>query len=729
MPERGYQLALIPAVPVPRRPSAALLSLPGRLRAAVARPRSRSWWTPGPTWSSASAATSRCRPTSPPGAGKVPFVVHEANARPGLANRLGARFTPYVAVAAAGTPLPRARLRRHAAAPGDRPRSTGPRSGRRRARPSASTPTGRPCWSSAARRARVGSTTRSSGRRGALAAAGVQVLHAVGPRNEVQVPRAAGRAALRRRPVPRPDGPRVRRGRPRAVPGRDDDLRRAGRRGPAGALRPAAASATASSGSTRSPWSTPAAGCSSTTPSCTPEWVRGHAGAAAARHRPAGRDGARPPRASGAATRTSGWPTSSSRPPGSRPMTGADQLPARGPLGRVHFVGIGGAGMSGIARIMLARGVPVSGSDAKDSRELAALRALGAPPCIVGHDAEQLGRGRHRGGLHRDPGRQPRAGRGAACAGCGCCTAPQALAAVMAGRRVVAVAGTHGKTTTTSMLTVALQHCGVDPSFAIGGELNESGANAHDGSGELFVAEADESDGSFLLPVAVRRRRHQRRGRPPRPLRHRRGLRRGVHPVRRPAGPGRVPRHLRRRPRRASAGRAGPGRRPSGGHLRRGCRRATAGRAGRPRPDRVPLRAVRRRPPRWAPSSCGCPASTTCSTPPRRSRPACGWASRSPGWPQGLAQFAGTRRRLEVKGERRGRPGLRQLRPPPDRDRGRPAGRPRDRGGGAARGGLPAAPVQPDPHLRRAARRRPWAWPTTSSSWTSTRLGRTRSPG
>jgi UDP-N-acetylmuramate--alanine ligase len=74
-----------------------------------------------------------------------------------------------------------------------------------------------------------------------------------------------------------------------------------------------------------------------------------------------------------------------------------------------------------------------------------------------------------------------------------------ALAAVMAGRRSVAVAGTHGKTSTTSMLTVAVQACGVDPSFAIGGDLNESGSNAHAGEGDIFVAEADESDRSFLL--------------------------------------------------------------------------------------------------------------------------------------------------------------------------------------------------------------------------------------
>jgi UDP-N-acetylmuramate--alanine ligase len=75
----------------------------------------------------------------------------------------------------------------------------------------------------------------------------------------------------------------------------------------------------------------------------------------------------------------------------------------------------------------------------------------------------------------------------------------QALAALMEGHRVACIAGTHGKTSTTSMLTVALQHCRMDPSFAIGGDLNESGANAHHGGGGIFIAEADESDGSFLV--------------------------------------------------------------------------------------------------------------------------------------------------------------------------------------------------------------------------------------
>jgi UDP-N-acetylmuramate--alanine ligase len=165
-------------------------------------------------------------------------------------------------------------------------------------------------------------------------------------------------------------------------------------------------------------------------------------------------------------------------------------------LGRAHLIGIGGAGMSGIARILLARGGQVSGSDAKDSRAFLTLRAQGArievgqrkenlgdPSAVVVSTAikdtnPELAAARERGipMLHR----------------------AQALALLMEGHRVACIAGTHGKTSTTSMLTVALQHCRLDPSFAIGGDLNESGANAHHGGGGIFVAEADESDGSFL---------------------------------------------------------------------------------------------------------------------------------------------------------------------------------------------------------------------------------------
>ncbi|MFD2465839.1 UDP-N-acetylmuramate--L-alanine ligase [Amycolatopsis silviterrae] len=179
-------------------------------------------------------------------------------------------------------------------------------------------------------------------------------------------------------------------------------------------------------------------------------------------------------------------------------MPDTPELPA--PLRRAHLIGIGGAGMSGIARILLARGAAVSGSDAKESRALLSLRAQGAT-LFVGQTADnlaelaeppsavvvstaiketnpELAAARERGipVLHR----------------------AQALAGLMAGHRVACIAGTHGKTSTTSMLTVALQNCRMDPSFAIGGDLNESGANAHHGEGGVFVAEADESDGSFL---------------------------------------------------------------------------------------------------------------------------------------------------------------------------------------------------------------------------------------
>jgi UDP-N-acetylmuramate--alanine ligase len=172
-------------------------------------------------------------------------------------------------------------------------------------------------------------------------------------------------------------------------------------------------------------------------------------------------------------------------------------IPSPEELGVVHFVGIGGAGMSGIARILLARGVPVSGSDRRDTPTLLALRALGAR-VAVGHDAANLG---DADTVVVSTAIRPDNAELAAARERGLRVLPRAvaLAAVMAGRRSVAVAGTHGKTSTTSMLTVAVQACGVDPSFAIGGNLNESGSNAHAGEGDVFVAEADESDRSFLL--------------------------------------------------------------------------------------------------------------------------------------------------------------------------------------------------------------------------------------
>lgn len=172
-------------------------------------------------------------------------------------------------------------------------------------------------------------------------------------------------------------------------------------------------------------------------------------------------------------------------------------------LGSVHIVGIGGAGMSGLARVLMARGVVVSGSDAKESRRLAAVRALGARVC-VGHDIDimldEQGRCIVDTVVHSTAvGPSNVELVYAREHGLRVLSRAELLAAITDGARLVSVAGTHGKTTTTSMTVVAMQHCHVDPSFAIGSELNESGSNAHQGSGDIFVVEADESDGTFLV--------------------------------------------------------------------------------------------------------------------------------------------------------------------------------------------------------------------------------------
>ncbi|MET0864432.1 MAG: UDP-N-acetylmuramate--L-alanine ligase [Nakamurella sp.] len=167
---------------------------------------------------------------------------------------------------------------------------------------------------------------------------------------------------------------------------------------------------------------------------------------------------------------------------------------------RAHLVGVGGAGMSGIARILADRGFAVSGSDARDSAVLAGLAARGVLTA-VGHDGANLDLlpGRPTAVVVSTAVRPDNPEVLAArAAGIPVVRRADALAALMVGYRGVCVAGTHGKTSTTSMLTVALQQVGLDPSFAIGGELTGSGLGAHHGSGDIFVAEADESDGSFL---------------------------------------------------------------------------------------------------------------------------------------------------------------------------------------------------------------------------------------
>ena len=172
-------------------------------------------------------------------------------------------------------------------------------------------------------------------------------------------------------------------------------------------------------------------------------------------------------------------------------------LPLPEKLGSVHFVGIGGSGMSGIAHLFLKAGHRVSGSDRSEGPYLPALREAGAR-IAVGHGAENVGDAdalvvtsalwpdnpeyvyaKERGIpiLHRS----------------------QALAWLTRGKRVVSVAGAHGKTTSTGMIVTALLELGADPSYVNGGVISSLGRSSAAGSGDLFVLEADESDGSFLL--------------------------------------------------------------------------------------------------------------------------------------------------------------------------------------------------------------------------------------
>lgn len=166
-------------------------------------------------------------------------------------------------------------------------------------------------------------------------------------------------------------------------------------------------------------------------------------------------------------------------------------------LGSVHMVGIGGSGMSGIARMLVARGITVTGSDVRESSSVEALRELGVPVAI-GHDAAHVGDATTvivTGALwHDNPEYQfalahnlPVLHRSAA------------LEWLTRSRRLVAVAGAHGKTTSTGMIVTALRELDQDPSFVNGGVVQAYGVSSATGTGELFVVEADESDGSFLL--------------------------------------------------------------------------------------------------------------------------------------------------------------------------------------------------------------------------------------
>jgi len=165
--------------------------------------------------------------------------------------------------------------------------------------------------------------------------------------------------------------------------------------------------------------------------------------------------------------------------------------------GAVHFVGIGGSGMSGIARLFIDAGHRVTGSDLRESANVQALRELGARVAI-GHDAAHVGDADTlvvTGALWQDNPEYLEAKR----RGIPILHRSQALAWLIRHQRLVAVAGAHGKTTSTGMIVTALLELGEDPSFVNGGVIESLGVSSARGSGELFVVEADESDGSFLF--------------------------------------------------------------------------------------------------------------------------------------------------------------------------------------------------------------------------------------
>ena len=166
----------------------------------------------------------------------------------------------------------------------------------------------------------------------------------------------------------------------------------------------------------------------------------------------------------------------------------------------LHFVGIGGIGMSAIARILLTRGDRISGSDLHDSPLIEQLRSSGAR-ISIGHRARNID-GARAIVISSAIGPTNPEFLAASERGLPIYRRGEMLAQLMRGRRGIAVAGTHGKTTTTAMTACVLNGAGFDPTVLIGGEAIEWASNARDGSGEWFLTEADESDGSFmeLLP-------------------------------------------------------------------------------------------------------------------------------------------------------------------------------------------------------------------------------------
>ncbi|HEY9294691.1 MAG TPA: UDP-N-acetylmuramate--L-alanine ligase [Microlunatus sp.] len=185
------------------------------------------------------------------------------------------------------------------------------------------------------------------------------------------------------------------------------------------------------------------------------------------------------------------------------PLIEPTEIPDPDELGPVHFIAIGGSGMNGVATVFAQRGIEVSGSDRSDSDYLTSLAALGVRT-HVGHAAEQLGAARSVVASSAIRENNPELAE-ARRRGLPVLHRSVALASLMKGKRGIAVAGTHGKTTTTGMIAHLLTALGADPSYAIGGALYHAGeagkitkTGGHLGNGPDFVVEADESDGSFL---------------------------------------------------------------------------------------------------------------------------------------------------------------------------------------------------------------------------------------
>ena len=171
---------------------------------------------------------------------------------------------------------------------------------------------------------------------------------------------------------------------------------------------------------------------------------------------------------------------------------------------KIHFIGIGGVGMSGIALVAHQRGLSVTGSDMKESRMVLQLREAGIA-VHVGHDAANLADDVDTVVISTAiPEKNPELAA-ARQRGLDIWHRSHMLAYLGEGKKTLACAGTHGKTTTSSMLATAVDGMGLDPSFLIGGTVQAYGTNAKNGAGEYYIVEADESDGSFvhLSPYAA----------------------------------------------------------------------------------------------------------------------------------------------------------------------------------------------------------------------------------